>query len=130
MRISIEHNRVSFRQASTDEQKSTWYGIKDYEGFKRDRAATVRAFRKADCKLAELDNNQSLRGLEMYATDKILQFRATGIKMAIRGVLQQQQVQRRLGQKDDGTLGMIAMHYSKKATNFAASMAKIDEQSC
>ena len=130
VRISVEHNQVSFRQASTEDRRSSWYDIKDYEDFKRDRAATVRAFRKADCNLAALDKNQSLRGLEMYATDTVMKFRATGIKTTIRGVLQQQRVQRQLGQKDDGTLGMISMFYSEKATNFASSMAKIDAQSC
>lgn len=128
MRISIDHNQVSFCQTFTEECSSSWYGAKDYESFKKDRAATVRAFRKGDCNLRALGRSQCLRGLEFYATADIMRFRSAGIKSAIRGVLQQQEMQRQLGEKDEGTLGMISMLHSKKAASFAASMAKIDAQ--
>ena len=131
VRISTEENQVTFRHASRDELQSSWYQTEEYQSFKRDGAATIRAFRAARFNLGALDpKDQCVRGLEMQATPEIFQFRANGIKSTIRGVLQQQQVQRHLGQKDYGTLGMVSMMYSKSARNLASSLAAIDAQSC
>ena len=127
MRISTERNQVCFREASAEACASSWYGIKDYAAFKKERAATIRAFRLADCNLTALGENQCLRGLEFYATTEITRFRSAGIKSAIWEVLKQQEKLRQLGQKDEkGTLAMISLLHSNKAASFASSMALID----
>jgi hypothetical protein len=130
VRFSESDNKVVFRQMFKEELKQTWYQSVEYKEFQNDRLMTIRTLRSAKGDLSALNpSKQCVRGLEMNATPEIFQYRASGIKATVMRVLQQQQVQRQMGLKDDGTLGMVSMVSSKPAAQLAAALALIDSLS-
>jgi len=130
VRMSIENNKILEHHASNEDLQRAWYQPEEYKRFKHDKAQTIRAFRSACCDLGALDpQNHCVRGLEMQATSEIFRYRANAIKRVIQGVLQQQEMLRQFGKKDDGALGMVSMVYSAPARKFAFSLGALDAQS-
>lgn len=122
-------NKVTYRHVLKEELQQAWYSDSEYKNFHVDRVQTIRALRQAKGDLSALDGEQHcIRGLEMQATPEIFRFRAKGIKSTIRKVLQQQKAQREFGLKDDTSLGLVSVVYSKKARDFATALAAIDSQ--
>jgi hypothetical protein len=130
VRFSELDNKVVFRHLLREELKQAWYQSNEYKEFQNDRLTTIRTLRSAKGDLGALDpSKQCVRGLEMNATPEIFQYRSVGIKATVMSVLQRQQVQRQMGLKDDGTLGMVSMVSSKPAAQLAAALALIDSLS-
>ena len=122
-------NRVTILEVLKAERQHSWYNDSEYKNFQVDRVQTIRALREAKGDLSALDpQRQCIRGLEMQATPEIFRFRANGIKSTIQRVLQQQKVQREFGLKDDVSLGLVSVVYSKPARDLATALAAIDSQ--
>jgi hypothetical protein len=122
-------DKVTYRHILKTELQQAWYSDCEYQSFQNDRVRTIQLLRRANGNLSALNpQEQCIRGLEMQATPEIFRFRANGIKSTIQRVLQQQQVQREFGLKDDSTLGLVSVVYSKPARDLATALAAIDSQ--
>ena len=122
-------NKVVFRHLLKEELKHAWYQSDEYKEFQKDRITTISTLRSAKGDLNALDpSKHCVRGLEMNATPEIFRYRTVGIKVHARIVLQQQKLQRQVGHKDDGTLGIVSTASSKAAIQLAAALALIDSQ--
>ena len=120
--------QVKLRSISQTELTTAWYNSFDYQGFVDDARCSLKAVTmnlKGDEEAYDASIH-CLRGLEAHMSIDVNQKRRAQKKMVVQNVLNQQHIQRLLGDKDPEGLALTSRVFSKESTDRALLLAAFD----
>lgn len=120
------------RSFSSDEQKrNIWYQPSDYAEIDREILKSLKALEAVNGDILNLNQDDySLRGLEQRTSKHIAHLRRLRVCISVRAVLDQQQVQRKIGASDPETIGDVSRRFSESARTRARELGAFDSIDC